>query len=156
MSVSGRKPVPGGDVEKAAARAPATGDIVAMDPPEDLSPEARELWNIAISDLIAVKMFRLSDAPMLSEFCAALAMARDFRREIDTLGPMLRRLYEEKNYEAAEQVSGSIKRARSGYIQMLKLAQSIGGDFGMSPVARLRLGIMKAQGAAALHEMYGA
>lgn len=145
MGVSGRKPVPGGEVARARAGL-EPGDVVAMDAPEDLTPEAAELWEIAVTDLIALKMFRLSDAPMLSEFCSSLAMAREFRREIDSLQPKLRQAMAEENFEAADAISGMLKRARSGYVQMFKLAQSVSGDFGMSPVARLRLGIMATQG----------
>jgi phage terminase small subunit len=90
MSVSGRKPVPGGEIEKRAQKHGPTGDVVAMEAPADLSPEAAELWEIAISDLIALKMFRVSDAPMLAEFCSCLAMTRSFRRELDSLGVELR------------------------------------------------------------------
>lgn len=146
MGVSGKKPVPGGKVERAAVRAGPTGDVVAMDAPDDLSEEARGLWEIAIADLIGLKMFRLSDAPMLAEFCAALAMARQFRREIDALAPSMTQALANKDFETVEMISGSIKRARSGYVSMFKLAQSVGADFGMSPVARLRLGLMAAQG----------
>lgn len=142
----GAKPVPGGEVERARSSISA-GDVVTMDAPEDLTSDARGLWEIAVADLIALKVFRISDAPMLAEFCSCLAMAREFREEISILSPELRRAYSDKDFDRAEQISGSLKRARSGYVQTLKLAQSLGADFAMTPVARLRLGLMAAHGA---------
>lgn len=146
MGVSGRRPVPGGDVAR-AREGIQTGDVVEMAPPPDLTPDAAGLWEVAVTDLIALRMFRASDAPMLAEFCSSLAMARSFRRQIQELEPAIEDALKRKDYDTAGALSEIVKRTRSGYVASLKLAQSIGGDFGMTPTARLRLGLMTLQGA---------
>lgn len=153
MAVGGRKPVPGGDVQRARAHT-QSGDIVAMEPPEGMSPRAQAHWKVAVEGLIAMKVFQLSDAPQLAHYCRSLAMADDFADEIDMLARELESAYESKNFDLAEMISGQIKRARSGYVQMLTIVSRIGGDFAMSPVARIRLGLMAAQGAKSLDEYF--
>lgn len=157
MGVAGQKPQSGGEVER-RAQSVDTGDIVAMEPPDDLSEDGRLVWNVLLPDLIASKVFRLSDALLLSELCESLGMARAFRREIALLVPQMEEAYQKiadaepgPEFAAAcewgEFVSAALKRARTGYRQMMQTMMSIAGEFGISPVARLRLGLMKAQGA---------
>lgn len=146
VGVRGAKPVPGGAVEKAASSVPS-GDVVAMDPPEDLSDEGAMIWRVLLPDLIASKVFRVSDAILLSELCESLGMAREFRGEIKLLQVEQTRAYTEKDFEVAEKISANLKRARTGYRQMMQTAMSISGEFGISPVARLRLGLMAATNA---------
>lgn len=168
MSTTGRKPVPGGDVERAAERAGASGDIVTMEPPDDLTEDARALWAVILPDLIRLKVFAISDAPMLAELCSSLAYARAFRAEMDSLtlelakaGSLLatlprRDLDEEQRLQLHEALaeydflSGALKRARSGYTQMMRVAMNLASDFAISPVSRLRLGLMKTRGATLL------
>lgn len=102
-----------------------------MQAPDDLTPEAKKVWDLAISDLIALRVFRPSDALMLQEFCELLATAQKFRRALANEPDM-------GGQEA--------KRLRAGWLQSFKAAASISAEFGMSPVARIRLGLMKAQG----------
>lgn len=157
MGIAGQKPQAGGEVEKAAARVD-TGDIVAMAPPDDLSEDGALVWNVLLPDLIASRVFRLSDALLLSELCESLGMARGFRRSIAELQTneieALRKLAGAEPGEPfreaaayADFIAANLKRARTGYRQMMQTAMSIAGEFGISPVARLRLGLMKAQGA---------
>lgn len=168
MATTGRPPKPGGDVERAAAKAGPSGDIVTMLPPDDLSEDAAALWEAILPDLIKLKVFAVSDAPMLAELCSSLAYARGFRAEMDTLtielakaGALLatlprRDLDEEQRLQLHEALaeydflSGAIKRARSGYTQMMRVAMNLASDFAISPVSRLRLGLMKAKGASLL------
>lgn len=125
-----------------------------MEPPEDLTEDARELWRIILPDLIALKVFRLSDAPMLAELCRSLGYARAFAVEIDMLTLELGKIAESwrdaspdaDSIERYEMLSGALKRARSGYTQMMRTAMNLAGDFAVSPVSRLRLGLMVAKG----------
>ena len=143
--------MPGGDVVRARTNI-ESGDVVYVDPPDDLSEGGAELWHALHPDLIATKVFRVSDSILLSELVESLAMAREFRQEVR----LAQRRYEEirpedfenrKDYwHALELADGQIKRARTGYRQMMQTAMSIAGEFGISPVARLRLGIMVRQG----------
>jgi phage terminase small subunit len=150
VGVAGRKPVPTGKTARSAAKAGPTGDVAWMEPPADLSPDGAELWNVILPDLIAAKVFRASDAVLLSELVESLAMARGFRHEINALSPKMREALTAEDYETADAISQTLKRARSGYRQTMQTALAIAGEFGISPVSRLRLGIMKAQGSTLL------
>lgn len=165
MTPRGTKPTVGGDIER-RAESVDTGDIVAMEPPDDLSEDGALVWRVLLPDLIASRVFRLSDALLLSELCESLGMARAFRREIALLGPKMTAAYAsiegaepgdefKAAVDYAEFVSAALKRARTGYRAMMQTAMSIAGEFGISPVARLRLGLMKAQGAK-LTDFFGA
>lgn len=154
MPTTGRPPVPGGDAEIEASRAGPTGTVVSMEPPPDLTADAQDLWRVILPDLIALKVFRLSDAPMLAELCRSLGYARAFAAEIDVLTLELGKIAEGwrgavpeedsiKNYDL---MSGTLKRARSGYTQMMRTAMNLAADFAVSPVSRLRLGLMVAKG----------
>jgi hypothetical protein len=72
--------------------------------------------------------------------CAA--MTRRFRQEL---------LAEEITFGLG---SAEAKRLRTGYVQMLKATQSLAADYGISPVARVRLGLMQA-GGASLQDLVG-
>ena len=116
----------------------AAGTIVDMPPPPELTDAAKQIWDITIPSLIQAKVLRPEDVPLLIEFAEAMASARAFRHELKV---------EEDTYGL-----GSIeaKRLRTGYIQMLKVATSLASEFGISPVARVRLGLMRAGGASLL------
>jgi phage terminase small subunit len=166
VGVAGRKPS-----FSATSADPApfvrTGEIDALPvaPPEELSPDAAKAWDILLPDLISMGVFSPSDAFLLFELCETLASAQGFRREVKTLQARLEdsdeRYAKERDAGAdperlerleaeSEHLSGRLKRARAGYLQHMKLVMSIAGEFGISPVARLRLGLMKVQGASLL------
>lgn len=142
-------------MERAAAKAGPSGDIVTMLPPDDLSDDAKALWEAILPDLIKLKVFSVSDAPMLAELCSSLAYARGFRVEMDALTAELGKLGEAglgtiEEIERYDMLSLTLKRARSGYTQMMRVAMNLASDFAISPVSRLRLGLMKAKGSSLL------
>lgn len=162
MSTTGRPPKPGGDVERAAAKAGPSGDIVTMLPPDGLTEDAALLWEAILPDLIKLKVFSVSDAPMLAELCSSLAYARAFRAEMDSLTLSLGEMaakglhtFDTDEIDRYEMISGALKRARSGYTQMMRVAMNLASDFAISPVSRLRLGLMKAKGASLLGILSG-
>ena len=154
VGVPGRKPSFG-----AASSEPApyvrTGEIdsLPVQPPEELSTDAARAWDILLPDLIAMGVFSPSDTFLLFELCETLASAQGFRREVHRLQARLDAADAAGDDELAETISGRLKRARAGYLQHMKLVLSIAGEFGVSPVARLRLGLMKVQGASLLHAL---
>jgi P27 family predicted phage terminase small subunit len=160
MGIPGRKP----DVTTAAlnaghrpARDPslANGDITELDAPADLSKEALEVWDVIVPDLIEHKLLRASDVPLVIEFAEAIGHARKFRKMMDMWQDALD---EEVNrgiqigedpkdfYERINMLSQAIKRERAGYVATLKAGMSLASEFGLSPVARVRLGLGKLQG----------
>lgn len=166
VGVAGRKPSFGAE---SASPAPyvRTGEIDSLPvaPPEELSEDAGKAWAVLLPDLISTGVFSTSDSFLLFELCETLASAQGFRREVKTLQARLEESderYAKERDEGAdgdrldrlekesEHLSGRLKRARAGYLQHMKLVMSIAGEFGISPVARLRLGLMKVQGASLL------
>lgn len=149
MAVAGRKPEAHGKI--ARRREPTqSGTVVAMDAPDDLTDEAKMIWDTLLPDLIALRTFVESDALLLSELCAELATARAFRRQVETLEPDFDAALREKDFERADALSGMLKRARTGRRQAMQTVLAIAGEFGITPAARLRLGLMKAQGSSLL------
>lgn len=147
MGVRGAKP------EITTKREPITPEMISggeaveeFPAPADLTDDAAVLWNVLVEDLVSARVFRKGDEPLLSELVSSLAMAREFRFEVDTLQARLRQAYEDDDLEVADALSANLKRARTGYRQMMQTVMSIAGEFGISPVSRLRLGLMKIEG----------
>lgn len=133
------------------------GDVVEMGAPEELSESGRAVWRTLMPDLIAAKTFRISDALLLVELCESMAMAREFRLEVVAWQSKMRQLGNPQSageIEEATAVSHAIRRARTGYREMMQTVMSIAGEFGISPVARIRLGLMKMDDAGGLRGEY--
>jgi phage terminase small subunit len=169
VGVPGRKPNMGAASAEVEVFVP-TGQVDALPgPPEELTEGALSIWSVVLPDLISNGVYRPSDAIMLVELCESLATAQGFRRQANGLMQRLERqeercaeLLEAGDLETlqdaekdAEVLSGRLKRARSGYLQNMKLVMSIAGEFGISPVARLRLGLMRIQGGTLLAALGG-
>lgn len=134
--------------------------------PAELSPEGKEVWAVLVPDLEAQQLFRPSDVLMVVELCELLAEARRFRRRLDTLQRRMEELDEMDNegrlaaygelsaaFDAEDRLDGMLKRARTGWLQCLQRAQSLAGEFGVSPVARIRLGLLRVQGQSLLEAL---
>ncbi len=134
----------------------AGGDAVLyVEPPADLTDRAREVWDVVVAPLCETKTIKAEDVVLLIEFCESLGMARHFRKTADAMAIEYDKAYdagpevgeETKDWIARlELMSGQVKRARAGYVQTVKVAQSLAGDLGMGPVTRVRLGLAKVQG----------
>lgn len=134
--------------------------------PSELSREASEVWQILVPDLVEQQLFRPSDVLMVMELSELLAEARRFRRRLQQLQERIEKLelmdtaerlseYGELSaaFDAEDKLDGMLKRARTGWLQCLQRAQSLAGEFGISPVARIRLGLLRVQGASLLEAL---
>jgi P27 family predicted phage terminase small subunit len=160
VGIPGRKPdVTTSALQAGGRSAPdpalAAGNITELVAPEDLTKEARDVWAVVIPDLIEHKIIRMSDVPLLIEFVEAIGHARKFRVQMDLWQDMLDKELEDgcppntepkDYYERLSLISQSVKRERAGYIATLKAGMSLASEFGISPVARVRLGLGKLQG----------
>ncbi|GAA2141508.1 hypothetical protein GCM10009760_25750 [Kitasatospora kazusensis] len=141
MGVRGAKPstsaaaTSGGALVRTGER-----DALPYEAPEELSAGAARMWLGLLPDLIASGTFRESDGFLLVELCEMWSEAQEFRRALRA----------EPDKGGAE-----AKRLRAGYLQSMKLVMSIASEFGISPVARLRLGLMQVQGATLLGVLDG-
>ena len=106
------------------------GTVRALEAPESLSPGAREIWETIVPDLASKGVYQPSDVLLLEQWCEAMDGAR-------------RSMAAAKAWEA-----GSLeeKRARASWADYMTQANRIAAEFGITPVARLRLGLMKLQG----------
>ncbi len=176
MAVGGRKPSTEAARTGAGHRPlpdpkAAGGTITAMDPPDELSRGARDVWDIITPDLFASKTLRTDDLILLVESCEAWAIARWFRAELWRLIDEQERLQAEcdqedlseeardRAYAGIERCETRIKRCRAGWANAFKNAESASGDLGVGPVARVRLGLAKLEGASlidALNQRPGA
>ena len=140
MPPRGRRP----SVEKALAQTspkvlPPAGTIEEPEPPEWLDPLACAIWREYLHDLAPMKIFVESDRILLGHLCALLANAQ---RALTALAGL-------------EPGSPEEKRVRVSYNDSLAHARQIAGDFGMTPVARLRLGLLQVKGASLLGLLNG-
>lgn len=143
----------------------AGGTITRLDPPESLSPGGVEIFNAITPVLIQSKVLREDDLPMLEQCCEAWALSRYYRTrtweiaarldkseaELDLLsGDELR-----DHLAEVEMLDGSMKRARAGWNQATILAARLSAELGLGPVARVRLGLARVQGASLLEALMG-
>jgi phage terminase small subunit len=137
----------------------AGGTIEELVPPPDMHPDAQEVWRIVTPDLVDAKVLRPSDLPLLGEFCESLALAARNRLMADAAEVRLVAAMEagpdegegSKDFTARlDMWSQMQKRHRTAHLQYAKLAISLASEFGISPVARVRLGLAKIQGTSLL------
>lgn len=131
----GRPPSPAKALATRASATPAAaGDGSAPEPPEELTGRALHYWTTYVPDLAATGVLVASDGILLARFCRYLSLA-------------------DKAAEAlASEDPGSLeeKRLRVALKDYEKLAMDIAASFGLTPVARTRLGLMRLQGASFL------
>lgn len=167
MGISGAKP----SIEKALAERPTfvpTGEVDSIPRPAELTERAIPIWDVLLDDLLHMGVFKPADALILVEVCEMLAEAKRVRRMLDN--PPKGWLRFEKDMSEDERdsleadadalaqlwpMSGAYKRLRATYIQTMRMLKSYIDEFGVTPVARLRLGLLHLQGKG-LSEMFGA
>lgn len=164
MGIPGRRPdllTPRLEASHREMPDPATagGTIVELERPDVLTDDAVVVWEQVVPDLVAAKVLREQDLVLLIEFCEQVGMARRARERLVAMQVELDRAMEDgpqpgeepKDYIArVDAWSQAVKRERSSYVALMRLAYSAASEFGISPVARVRLGLFKVQGASLL------
>jgi P27 family predicted phage terminase small subunit len=115
----------------------------APKPPPDLPKEGKELWDEVIPWLTEVNAVQLIDLPAVKAMCVAWAQAERLRKVLDeqgyfTLGSM------------GQQI---VHPAFGAYQNASRLFLSHAQEFGMTTVARTRLGLMDVQRKSIAQEM---
>lgn len=140
----------------------AGGTLVALEPPIDLTPGALAIWTVVLPPLLEARVLRPDDIVLLIEFCETIAMARGHRLSITYWQKVIddaeehgaTGMEEPKDFLARlEMMSMRVKRERAGYHAAMRLGVSLASEFGISPVARVRLGLAKVQGASLLDSL---
>lgn len=169
MAVVGRVP----SIEKALADGPSgpppqVGIENSVSRPADLPAEAVPMWDLLVSDLDATGVFRPADAPLLEELVCILVEAKDIRKRMAfpqgtgwIAGESKLSSDEREELRHNEELrrelwpaSAGLRRLRTAYKQHMDMVLRIASEFGLSPVARLRLGILQLQGAS-LTDLFG-
>lgn len=125
------------------------GDVsICQDPPYDLSEDAQTYWDAAVIELVRAGMFQDSDRFALASMCEyhsqELAYTSAWKEAVDAdpeqgggiLGPRAR-------------------EARLGQKQARELLIRMGQEFGLTPVARLRLGLGQIKAATLMDALNG-
>lgn len=160
MGIRGAKP----SVEKALTKHEThtpTGIPGGVQRPEHLTPAAAAIWDVLLDDLIAMGVFRPADTIILEEVCEMVAEAKRLRRSMGTPPRDWIRFEREISQGEADELlaigdedeiarlwpmSNGYKRIRTAYLQTMRTAKSYIDEFGITPVARLRLGLLQLQG----------
>lgn len=159
MGIRGAKPSIESALQTRQTYVP-TGLPGALERPADLTPAAAHIWDVLLADLTEMGVFRPADSLILVEVCEMLQEAKRLRKAIDQPSPQW--IYLEKDISPDERqellaqpelladlwpASGSYKRLRTAYLQTMRTLKSYIDEFGITPVARLRLGLLQLQGA---------
>lgn len=159
MGIRGRKP----SVETALTSRDAyvpTGIAGSVEKPADLTPAAEGIWDVLLDDLLQMGVFRPADSLILVELCEMLAEAKRlrlsmhkpptgwlrFEKDISEDQRATLELLPEHEQAALWQLSGGYKKVRAAYLGTMRQLKSYIDEFGVTPVARLRLGLLQLQG----------
>jgi P27 family predicted phage terminase small subunit len=148
----GRKPVPL-ELQRARGnpghRELPQGVQIAGKSPLDipaLTPEAEDVWNELVPQLEAANLLDRADSLTLEALCILVATARYARNQIESTG------YTTKHRKTGvDVVSPWVRIERDSW----KQAIAIGEQFGLSPMARTRLGLAVLKGRSLLNELKG-
>lgn len=134
--MKGRKPVAGSDDSLALERANVKpGDVsICQDPPYDLTDEAQIYWDAAVPELVRAGMFQDSDRYALAAMCEYHSQELAYTQawhDACTADPD----------DGGGILGARAREARLGQKQARELLIRMGQEFGLTPVARLRLGL---------------
>lgn len=141
MASTGPKPqLTGGESPKAYVPTGDAAPEALIPPPAQLSLKARDKWNAIMSDMASMRVYKSSDIIMLTELCECLAMLERFRMRLVALPD-------------SDLGSPEGKVLRTGYAEYFRIANSLADNYGLGPVARMRLGLLKIHGTTLLEKL---
>jgi P27 family predicted phage terminase small subunit len=129
---TGHRPKPS---ETAIAVASSAPIACFADPPADLAPEAHDMWRVAVEELASLRTLHESDLPLVEMLVSAAYRHRQARAQIDQYGPLVKG----KN---GPMVNPMLRVEKDMAASYLRLAETLG----LTPVARLRLGLITLAG----------
>lgn len=163
MGIRGAKP----SIEKARSD-PQTyvpaGLVDGIARPDDLTEAASGVWDVLLADLIASGVFRPADAIILTEVCEMIVESKKLRYRMQNPPEKWYRFEPDLTKDEKDEfdlqadhmqdqldelwmLSTTYKRLRVSYLQTMRTLKSYIDEFGVTPVARLRLGLLQLQGA---------
>lgn len=138
---TGNRPLPSARAPIAVAPddiVPASGSLNALPltPPKHLSRSARETWLALVDDLRNVQGIQRGDAHALEQMAVLVSLNRRAQRRLERDGLMVAGKDGPKAHPLLSQY-------RSNALAIIRLSE----QFGLTPAARLRLGVKALEGA---------
>ena len=112
-----------------------TPEQLALASPETLPEGALEMWRVAAEELCSLRTFHVSDLPLLEMLVIAVYRHRQAQAHIEQLGVLVKG-------SRGPMVNPLLKTERDEAVTYLRLAETLG----LTPVARLRLGLISLSG----------
>ena len=157
MSRGGRTPVP--NDERAGHRGgvgegntievlPVERRLVGAIPPEDMSPLAREVWSICVTDMAVLGHLREPDLFQLRNYAVEVAIAIECEASIQEFGAMMKEPIVAWSVElqADEMVGWKLKAnpACKLHREASNVVRLLAGELALTPLARIRGNLMQA------------
>lgn len=108
--------------------------LICQDPPYDLSDEAQIYWDAAVPELVRAGMFQDSDRYALASMC-------EYHSQELAYTEAWKDACEADPLDGGGILGPRAREARLGQKQARELLIRMGQEFGLTPVARLRLGL---------------
>ena len=112
-----------------------TPERVALVPPETLPEGARSMWRVAVDELCALRTLHESDLLLVEMMVMAAYRHRQAQAHIEQLGMLVKG-------SRGPMLNPLLKTERDEAATYLRLAETLG----LTPVARLRLGLISLAG----------
>jgi phage terminase small subunit len=155
MSRGGRTPVP--DDERAGHRGgvgegnaievlPVERRLVTAAPPEDMSPLAREVWSICVTDMAVLGHLREPDLFQLRNYAVEVAIAIECEASIQEFGAMMKEPIVVNGDDGLEMVGYKLKAnpACKLHREASNVVRLLAGELALTPLARIRGNLMQA------------
>ena len=128
----------------------ATGDpTLDVTPPDDLTDDARVVWESTVPSLAKMGALTAGDLPMLVEFVSALALARACRKEYERGLARGTAVHVARGSGKTTEIpflgSPNAKRIRSDWQTFVGVADTLAAQYGLTPTARVKLGLTVVQ-----------
>lgn len=132
---TGNRPKPG-EAKKARAISPIVVQSEPFPPPATLPKEVHDVWRAIVADLGGANNLRESYLPALTAYCDAVYVHAQASANIQRIGILV------KGANGVPMANPLLRIQKDASATMLRYAESLG----LTPAARIRLGLMEITG----------
>lgn len=142
---TGNRPLPG-EAKKARPVSPLPVPVESFPPPETLPAEVHDVWRAVVADLGGANHMRPSFLPAITAYCDAVYVHAQASAHIAQIGILV------KGANGVPITNPLLKTQKDAAATMLRYAETLG----LTPAARIRLGLMEITGASLLSTLNSA
>lgn len=128
--------------------APVERQLVEVKPPKDLSPLAAEVWQICVTDMVALGHLRGPDLLQVRNYAVEVAIAVECEAAIAEFGAVMKEpiLAWSEELQANEVVGWRLKKnpACTLHREASNAVRLMAADLALTPIARIRGNLMSA------------